>query len=158
MDVRIATTPESTPQGDVHCNLLRPRWNCGRLPRRLGKLLSDTSRSMPAHCVGGSPTLDEAALVGNHKLGSSGPHEHVAGTCSKPWSRNCQPCCHSRDSLFKQRGGWAAQLGRTVETLSCLLQFTQGSDGLFHRKLQPDTVRDFGETFIDHGIASAHEA
>ena len=52
----------------------------------------------------------------------------------------------------QQRGGRTpplnvARLGRTtVKALTCLLKFTQGSDGLLHHKLQLDTVRDFASS------------
>ena len=86
-------------------------------------------------------------------------HDWRKTMVSRKWCSEMEnawkPCCHAPGSLFKQRGGrappsmwpnWAVPQTTTVETLSCLLQFTQGSDGLLHRKLQLDTVRDFGET------------
>ena len=86
-------------------------------------------------------------------------HDWRKTMVSRKWCSEMEnawkPCCHSPGSLFKQRGGrappsmwpnWAVPQTTTVEILSCLLQFTQGSDGLLHRKLQLDTVRDFGET------------
>ena len=56
------------------------------------------------------------------------------------WARSAPQCCPTGP----------CQKTAMVKALSCLLQFTQGSDGLLHRKLQLDTVRDFGETFRDH--------
>ena len=62
----------------------------------------------------------------------------VSRKCCSEMENAWKPCCRSPGSLFKQRGGrappsmwpnWAVPQTTTVETLSCLLQFTQGSDG-----------------------------